>query len=176
MHHLLPAKENCTIAVPVMFQLPLCPGKGAPTPTSYWLDNVVKKRNSSVWASRNTKEAFDAGMTPPFYNASSYEAMGKRFEVAYQYSTKPPCKPLLKALSHFDNAGVSNIQYVNQKVWRYFPHYSSKVLTNGVLWDILEMQGKYKTWYIGSSVSFESLKSVLEYNKLLLSLMRPLSE
>ena len=159
-----------------MIPLLLNPGRRAPTPTSYWLDNVVQKRSSSVWASRNTKEAFDAGTTPPLYNASSYEAMGRRFEMAYQYSRKVPCKPLMKVLGHFSNTGVSSIEYANQKVWRYFPHYSSKELTNGVLWDILEMQGIYKTWYIGSSVSFESLKSVLEYNKLLLSLLKPFSE
>jgi len=152
----------------------LAGGRRAPTPTSYWLDNVVKKRNSSVWASRNTKEAFDMGTTS-FYNASSYEKMERRFEMAYQYSGKRPCKPLMKVLGHFDKTGVSNIESTNQTVWRYFPHYSSKELTNGVLWDILEMQGRHKTWYIGSSVSFESLKSVLEYNKLLLSLWRPLS-
>ena len=33
------------------------------------------------------------------------------------------------------------------------------------------MQGKHGIWYAGSSVSFESVKSVVEYNKILLSNM-----
>ena len=33
------------------------------------------------------------------------------------------------------------------------------------------MQGKYGIWYAGSSVSFESVKSVVEYNKILTSNM-----
>ena len=53
------------------------------------------------------------------------------------------------------------------KTWRYFLHYSAAHMEQGYLWRILEMQGKYGMWYIGSSVSFESVKSVVEYNKLL---------
>ena len=122
----------------------------------------------SVWASRNSREAFAVG------SSGSEEIPGgnMRYEMAYQYSTRRPCKPLFKAWGHFENTQASQVDIVTQKVWRYFPHYSTKDVTDGVLWDILEMQGSHKTWFIGSSVSFESLKSVLEYNKLLLSLVK----
>ena len=137
------------------------------------MDNVIKKRNASVWATRNAKEAFEAGSTS-HQNGEilSKKGVRNRYVIAYQYSPRQPCKPLLKALTHFENTGVTGMSLITQKVWKYFSHYSPKDLTDGVLWDILEMQGKHKTWYIGSSVSFESLKSVIEYNKLLLSLMK----
>lgn len=145
-------------------------GKRAPTPTAYWLDNLVKKRSMTIWASRNSKEVFDYGI------ANTSRVDDARYELAYQYSTDIPCKPLRKAYAHFDAMGAEEIEIPLQKVWRYFPHYTSHRLSTGVLWDILEMQGKGRTWYIGSSVSFESLKSVIEYNKLLLSLMLPITD
>ena len=37
----------------------------------------------------------------------------------------------------------------------------------GRLWDVFSIQGKRRTWYIGSSVSFEAIRSVMEYNNLL---------
>ena len=35
------------------------------------------------------------------------------------------------------------------------------------------MQGTKKTWFIGGSVSFESLRGVIGYNKLILNSMNP---
>ena len=40
-------------------------------------------------------------------------------------------------------------------------------MESGKLWRILEMQGKYGMLYAGSSVIFESAKSVTEYNEIL---------
>ena len=57
---------------------------------------------------------------------------------------------------------------VKQVIWSYFPRYSKEDLADGVLWNIYDLQGKYNTWYLGSSVCFESVKSVVEYNLLLL--------
>jgi len=54
----------------------------------------------------------------------------------------------------------------------YFPRWTSTELTQGRLWDIFSLQGKHRTWYAGSSVCYESIKSVMEYNKLILRQMR----
>ena len=56
--------------------------------------------------------------------------------------------------------------------WRYFPRFNPQEMKEGILWDIVDMQGKHGMWYIGSSVIFESVKSVVEYNKLLVSKMK----
>ena len=55
--------------------------------------------------------------------------------------------------------------------WRFFPRYSSQDIDSGILWKILKIQGKYGMWYAGSSVCFETVKSVTEYNKILISNM-----
>ena len=46
--------------------------------------------------------------------------------------------------------------------------WSPEEMTAGYLWDTFEIQGTKRTWYAGSSVSFESVRSVMAYNKLLL--------
>ena len=37
----------------------------------------------------------------------------------------------------------------------------------GRLWDVFRMQGRKGIWYSGASVSHESIRSVMEYNNLL---------
>ena len=72
---------------------------------------------------------------------------------------------------HLRKIGGKNINVKELKTWRYFPRYSPKQMEQGVLWRILEMQGRFNMWYIGSSVCFESVKSVTEYNKLIIENM-----
>ena len=43
----------------------------------------------------------------------------------------------------------------------------------GRLWEVFSVQGRSRTWYIGSSVSFEAIRSVMEYNNLLIRNMVP---
>ena len=43
----------------------------------------------------------------------------------------------------------------------------------GRLWDVFRMQGRNGIWYSGASVSHESIRSVMEYNKLLVKNMVP---
>ena len=41
-------------------------------------------------------------------------------------------------------------------------------MAEGRIWQVFNMQGTKRTWYAGSSVGFESVRSVLSYNNLLL--------
>ena len=159
---------------PGLYSPSLSIGKEGSTATSYWLDNLSKKRDYSVYASRNKLKALrSAGIVPEVsssYNQSTYGEFLS--EVAYQYSAGRPCNTRRKVSRHFYTNGATSVTLRKHKVWKYFPHFSTDDAADGILWDILELQGKYKMWYIGSSVSFESLKSVIEYNKLLLSLAK----
>ena len=72
--------------------------------------------------------------------------------------------------------GATKVDIKETKVWRYFTHYKHQVVTNGMLWAIIKIQGKKSMWYIGSSVCFDSIKSEMEYNKMLVSnMIRPTS-
>ena len=62
----------------------------------------------------------------------------------------------------------SDIDIFNTIVWPYFYKWPPHELSKGNHWKVFELQGNMKTWYAGASVSFESVKSVMEYNNLLL--------
>jgi hypothetical protein len=99
------------------------------------------------------------------YETSIYNQFGKsdpwRKDVDAHIQRK-----LFQHLRDFNNA---NPQIVEQVKWGYyFPNFPPEAITGGALWDVLDMQGMYNTWYIGSSVSFDAIESVFEYNQLLL--------
>ena len=62
---------------------------------------------------------------------------------------------------------ATNITFIKMTQWCYFARCSANDMESGKLWRILEMQGKYGMLYAGSSVIFESAKSVTEYNEIL---------
>lgn len=74
---------------------------------------------------------------------------------------------------HLRDFNKVNPRIVEQIKWNfYFPNYPPGVDSDTALWDILDMQGRYNTWYIGASVSFDYIEGVIEYNHLLLRLFR----
>ena len=75
-------------------------------------------------------------------------------------------------IEHKQRLKANRTSIFKMEQWRYFPRYSEEDMESGILWRILELQGKYGMWYTGSSVCFESVKSVVEYNKILVSNMK----
>jgi len=72
-------------------------------------------------------------------------------------------------INHYQqNFNATDIEVLMTLTWEYFPRWSPADLNTGRHWDVFNMQGRGRTWFAGSSVSFESVKSVLEYNSLLL--------
>uniref|UniRef100_A0A1I8HFM1 Amino_oxidase domain-containing protein n=1 Tax=Macrostomum lignano TaxID=282301 RepID=A0A1I8HFM1_9PLAT len=58
--------------------------------------------------------------------------------------------------------------------FNYMPRYTIPEIADGVLWRILDqVQGFRRTWFTGHSVSFDSVKSVMKYNKMLLLMAFP---
>merc|ERR1711892_102831 len=72
-------------------------------------------------------------------------------------------------INHYQqNFNATNVEVLLTLTWKYFPRWSPVDLNTGRHWDVFNMQGRRRTWFASSSVSFESVKSVLEYNSLLL--------
>ena len=63
---------------------------------------------------------------------------------------------------------ASKLDILKTIPWNYFYKWSPSELSKGNHWKVFNMQGLHRTWYAGASVSFESVKSVIEYNTLLL--------
>ena len=143
-----------------------------PRPIDYFIDNVNGKLDT-VWAQRDTYAAvrnfpadeYMAGMTP-----SGDDNSPVRTTIVYQMSDDCPSRiQLYRNLRRsLKSLGATYVNVLKMKTWRYFPRYSTDALSDGALWKILKLQGRYGMWYIGSSVCFESVKSVVEYNELIL--------
>ena len=70
---------------------------------------------------------------------------------------------------HFQTGfNASSVEILQTISWEYFFRWSPKEMEDGRLWQVLRNQGTRLTWYIGSSVSFEAVRSVMEYNNLLI--------
>eukprot|EP01083_Nonionella_stella_P112309 330231_1 len=92
--------------------------------------------------------------------------------ISYQYHTEAPtdemAEPLAKTLvQQLTEMGETNVRIIEQRVWDYCPKWDVKAIVEKEYpWKVKdEMQGKYnKCFYIGSSVCFESVLNVCEYN------------
>ena len=71
---------------------------------------------------------------------------------------------------------ASSVQILQTIPWQYFYRWSPEEMQKGRLWQVFSMQGRSRTWFAGSSVSFESIRGVMEYNNLLIRNMLPHSE
>jgi hypothetical protein len=85
-------------------------------------------------------------------------------------SSEEELKAILK--EHYMNGfDAKTMEILNMKTWTYFPRWSPEDASNGSHWDVFNMQGVHGMWYAGSSVIFESVPAVMEYNELLLRQM-----
>ena len=147
-----------------------------PCPVDYFFDNINKKRESSFWAQRDTFAAINDYKGLKYQNndyPSGNDTKSIRTTITYQMSDNRESYTRMKhnLKTSLQKIGATKIHILRMKIWRYFPRYSPADIEKGYLWRVLEMQGQYGMWYIGSSVSFESVKSVIEYNKLLMKKM-----
>ena len=70
---------------------------------------------------------------------------------------------------HYEKGfNATEIEFLDTITWQYFYKWTPNELAQGNHWKVFDIQGTKRTWYAGASVSFESIKSVMEYNKLLL--------
>ena len=153
-------------------------GTRGKSPIDYWFDNVENKREHSLWAQRDSYGTLNEYYGEAYQNGSLPGGPDGRFirtGVAYQYGKrKPSSKYGLKKIleKNLEDTGASIVGIGRQESWEYFPRFSPDDMADGALWNIFKMQGSRRTWFAGSSVNFESVKSVLEYNKLLVSKMK----
>merc|ERR1712176_1015653 len=87
-----------------------------------------------------------------------------------QDDTAQKLKPWLlqKLKEDMRKRGVEDIDVLEQIPWPYFWHFNHADIASGKPWELLEMQGKLKTWYLGASSSFESINDIVNYNLMLL--------
>ena len=146
--------------------------------TEHWVRNVATKKDHVYWASRDSYSIINEYQGVLYQNnlfPTGNDNKSIQTKVAYQYGLSKPTIPQLNKIlkTAFFKNGATKVDILRTDVWRYFPRFSPEDSERGILWDILNIQGKYGMWYAGASVIFDSVKSVVEYNKLLVRLMEP---
>ena len=150
----------------------------AKSPVDYFFSNVIFKREHAVWAQRDSYALVQGYQGDDYQNGvypSGDDGLDIRSTVVYAMGKVDPALTgtdlEVKFLDHAKSMGGTDLQVLNLTTWNYFPRFSLADMEEGVLWRILEMQGTYGMWYIGSSVCFESLKSVTDYNRMIVQNM-----
>jgi len=99
----------------------------------------------------------------------------RRVAVAYQYyyynhkSDERPCNETF--LEDAEKDGHKDIEIKETCDWtNYMASFDQNHVAKRYPWKVLDMQGKNRTWYCGSSVSFESTEDVVSYNHLLFNI------
>eukprot|EP00484_Ammonia_sp_Unknown_P030914 CAMPEP_0197024874 /NCGR_PEP_ID=MMETSP1384-20130603/5347_1 /TAXON_ID=29189 /ORGANISM="Ammonia sp." /LENGTH=645 /DNA_ID=CAMNT_0042453331 /DNA_START=24 /DNA_END=1957 /DNA_ORIENTATION=+ len=132
--------------------------------------NICWKGSGQIYAYRNSAKCL---MGHDKYDKLLQGGKVKRDRgVAYQFLNRPPIPeqdgPVLENQLRNDLEvwGEKNVQVIRQEPWDYFPMWDQEAVQKGYPWIVKdELQGKYKkTFYIGSSVCFESVLNVVEYN------------
>ena len=148
------------------------------SPIIYFLkSNHSEIYDNRVIAQRDSYSAINE-FTGPLYQNATYPMSkdNSSFMTTVNYimaKTKQSKTELIRKFIEQKQHLKANLALIfKMEQWRYFPRYSEEDMESGILWRILELQGKYGMWYTGSSVCFESVKSVVEYNKILVSNMK----
>jgi len=77
-------------------------------------------------------------------------------------------KVLQELEAEFSAASIGTYQVLNQFAWPYFHHFEQDAIQSGLPWDVLDMQGSSKTWWLGASAVFESVHDVTSYNLMMI--------
>eukprot|EP01084_Bolivina_argentea_P062230 113781_1 len=134
--------------------------------------DVLLKRDGSLYAYRNSSLVMNKQEN--YVKMLKKNGLTRERMVGYQFVNKAPLhftdndsemykSILLRDLKKY---GKKNAKILYQNVTRYFFRWRQEEINKGYPWKVKnEMQGKYKnTYYIGSSVCFEAVEAVVEYN------------
>ncbi len=124
-----------------------------------WLDELNPGHQHSLYSQR-----FTAGAIHPERCQEPSEHVKVR--MAAQYGEIDIDDETLLALfqQRLDNMGAKNREIIKRVRFDYFYKFSNEDIVAGYPWKIFDLQGANKTWFIGSSVSFESVNNVVDYN------------
>ena len=142
-------------------------------PIAYYYEPIANKTEHAVTVEMDLKGAFDYSdygeMNLSQYNEKTAEP---RILTVLQLGRHAASKTYLNGIIRRHYTGKfgksTDIDIFNTIVWPYFYKWSPRELSRGNHWKVFALQGRQRTWYAGASVCFESVKSVMEYNNLLL--------
>ena len=141
------------------------------TPISYYSQTISDKIEHAVTADIDVKGSSDIACNN--LNVSRYDKNEKdaRLITVLQLGRTATNEAHLNdvARNHYEKEfHATDVEIFNTITWPYFYKWDQHEVAKGNHWKVFDLQGHQRTWYAGASVSFESVKSVMEYNNLLL--------
>ena len=141
-------------------------------PISLFRESVKRKIEGSAVLDVDIKGILRYGDKRCPLTMEQYNKMGECertitvFQMLSKVSNEFESREIVK--DHYGNHfNASNIQISHTITRQYCYKWSPEDLSKGYQWEVFKLQGKYRLWYAGASVSYETVKSVLEYNELL---------
>lgn len=93
--------------------------------------------------------------------------------VVFQYGAEPATEGSIvdRYDEHYrgDATGVlvQDHEVLDRRFWQYFPHWDEAGIRAANPWRVLDLQGQQRTYWVGASAVFESLRDIVNYNLLL---------
>ncbi|XP_060078027.1 uncharacterized protein LOC132557547 [Ylistrum balloti] len=148
-------------------------GKRGPLPRASYMFNIKSRTDHSVLYHEDSYSIlnhirgtnYSRGLIAGGNDGELYQSI-----VVRQFGDSFPSTEDINTgfLKHADLYGITHGLVLARKTWNYFPRFGPAEVAAGILWDIFTLQGQKNTWFIGPSVCFESLNSVIDYNNRIL--------
>ena len=141
-------------------------------PITFYLESMDKKIDCGVVADCSPEDELNFCSKGCPAKMEDYKINGtERHITVFQLAKEALSEEMSNqiARNHYEKGfNASNVEFVSTITWEYFYRWSPDELSKGNHWKVFNIQGLHRTWYAGASVSFESIKNVLEYNELLI--------
>ncbi|MEN0061041.1 MAG: FAD-dependent oxidoreductase [Myxococcota bacterium] len=134
-----------------------------------WLHHAVPGKDHHVTTQRLSRFYLD----PEGYEAQPVEEPDYR--VVFQYGAMPASREQIsdRYARHYrgEDSGIAvdGEEVIDRRFWTYFPHWDDVGIQAGNPWKVLDLQGQNRTFWVGASACFESLRDIVNYNLLLMS-------
>ncbi len=126
---------------------------------TYWPEGLQATAPFSVNCLRYTKGSLDG---PPYRHVPQM----RRVCVAYQYGEEPRDDTRIARLfeERMAQIGARDVKILTRELFEYFWRYEQEDIDTGLPWRAQDLQGLNRTYYIGSSLCFESGRHVILHN------------
>jgi len=144
------------------------------SPYTTYMAQWVERPEHGVIVDMDTSGVHTPGIRTPEGVAAYDRLEGRQTKSCIQLGKEPASKARLEEIlrQHYvDGFNASTMEVLALKTWNYMPRWSPEEGGEGRHWEVFHLQGVAGMWYAGSSVSFESVPAVMEYNELLLRQM-----
>jgi hypothetical protein len=147
-------------------------------PFAFYRESLENKIDGGIVADMDVEATLNYCETNCNLNLEKYNSMSSSSRVITVFQLLRNATNSLNnnvsLTNHYKNHfNAMDMEIISSVSLDYLYRWNSSEMVKGNHWKVFEMQGNYRTWYIGASVSFESVNSVMEYNKLLLRQFQP---